>query len=121
MNLDFCTLSSPIWRLVGYFLYIVKVVIPLIIIILEAIDLSKAVVAGKDDAIKKSTSILIKRLILGIVIFFIPTIVSLILNLISEASPIMEASKGCRACLLDPFKSDCNSTIETKKNARNTF
>ena len=50
---DFCSNSKQLLQFVGYVLLIFKVAIPLIIIILGALDFGKAVVASKDEEINK--------------------------------------------------------------------
>ena len=72
---NFCTSTSAIWKLVGQILYIFKIVIPILVVIFGMIDLGKAVVASKDDEIKKAAKSLLFRALAGILIFFIPTIV----------------------------------------------
>lgn len=54
---------------------IAKIVIPIIIIVLGIIDLSKAVLAADETAQKQNTKLFIKRLIYGVAIFFVPLIV----------------------------------------------
>ena len=72
-ELNFCGRTAPIWQFVGYFLVALKIVIPLIIIVLGVIDFATAVVSSDDKAISSATKGLFKRLIVGVVIFFIPT------------------------------------------------
>lgn len=82
-------------------LTIFKIVIPLLLIIFGMIDLGKAVVSSDEKAIKSSTSSLIKKLIAALVIFFLPTIVSAIINLTGEkddaGDPI--GSSKCVLCV----------------------
>ena len=73
--INFCTKTKSIWVLVGRILGIFKIVIPLLVIIFGMIDLGKAVVASKDDEIKKAAKSLGFRALAGILIFFIPTLV----------------------------------------------
>ncbi len=79
--LDFCSKTKDVWSLVGKILGIFKIVIPLLIIIFGMIDLGKAVVASKDDEIKKAAKQLLLRIIAGIAIFFIPTLVGFAFSL----------------------------------------
>ena len=72
----FCAGTAKIWQLVGRILTIFKIVIPLLVIIFGMIDLGKAVVASKDDEIKKAAKQLLIRIIAGICVFFVPTIVA---------------------------------------------
>ena len=77
--------------------------IPLLIIILGSVDLGKAIVSSKDEEIKKSTTALIKRIAAGLIIFFLPTVVYLIFNMIDEVGE--EGSTEftqCAICLTSP-------------------
>ena len=58
--------------------------IPIILIILGTIDLGKAVIASKEEEIKKAQQMFIKRLIYAVAVFFVVTIVSLVFGLFSE-------------------------------------
>lgn len=75
---QFCTETAPIWSVVGTIITIIQYAIPVIIVLLGTIDLGKAVMAGKDDEIKSAQKMLIKRLIYGIVIFFVVVVVKAI-------------------------------------------
>lgn len=61
---------------------IVRIVVPILMIVLIAKDFVVAVTAGKEDDMKKAQSTAIKRLIIGVIIFLLPTIVNVILGLI---------------------------------------
>ena len=110
---DFCYTTHDIWQFVGVFVTIFKIVIPILLIIFGSIDLGKAVVASDDKAIKGATTILVKRLIAAIIIFFIPTIVMWIFRAVSTYRS-MENSinfRNCETCVLKPW--DCDtSTVE---------
>ena len=92
---DFCSKTLPIWRLVGKILGVFKIVIPLLVIIYGMIDLGKAVVASKDDEIKKAAKQLLIRIIAGIVIFFIPTIVGFAFSLADAAGASYTMCENC--------------------------
>ena len=63
---------------------IICIAVPIIMILMGTIDLFKAVTAGKD--IKKKQKALITRIIAGVLVFLVPTIVSVIMNLIGVSS-----------------------------------
>ena len=81
--LGFCSDTANVWALLGYAVMVIKIVIPLMLIILGMVDLGKAVVSSDEKAINKSVSILLRRFIAAVVIFFIPTIVSAVFNALS--------------------------------------
>ncbi len=106
-----CTDLAPIWQIIGWVLWVFKIAIPIVIIVFGMIDLGKAVVASKDDEIKKSVKSLVMRAIAGIVIFFIPTIVGAIFGLVSEFKDdpaYTNEFKICRTCIVHPGDSNCN-------------
>jgi len=99
---------QSIWKLIGQILFIFKIAVPLLIIIFGAIDLGKAVVASKDDEIKKAAKSLMFRALAGIFIFFIPTLVGFIFTLVDGWSTEYEGEyKVCAACISNPGSSDC--------------
>ena len=104
---NFCTKSGSVLQIVGYVLLVLKIVVPVIIIVLASIDMSKAVVSGEDKAVKEQSWRLIKRIILGVVIFLIPTIVKLVFFSISYFSDNMKTEfNNCVACLTSPKSCD---------------
>ena len=115
---SFCVDSSPIWQYIGYFLLIIKIVIPILIVILGVIDIGKAAISNDEKALSKASDALVKRLVMGISIFFIPTIISFIFSLIISAAPQMEAIKPCEKCLLNPTGNECKNYKETGENNR---
>jgi len=99
-----CSDLAPIWQIIGWVLWVFKIVIPIIIIIFGMIDLGKAVVASKDDEIKKSVKSLVMRAISGIVIFFIPTLVGAIFSLVGEfgSEEYKKEYNVCKQCITKP-------------------
>lgn len=59
----------------------VRIIAPILIILFGSIDFAKAVIAGKQDNMKKAQSDFIKRIIAGVAIFLIPTLVDIIMGL----------------------------------------
>ncbi len=88
------------FRFIGYLLLIVKIVIPILLIVLGSTDFVKAVISSDADAVKKSTQTLITRVIAGVVIFFLPTIVNFVFNLIPSQS--VSSTEQCRTCIFYP-------------------
>lgn len=99
----FCASTANIWQIVGIVLMVVKIVIPILLIIWGMLDLGKAVVAAKDDEIKKATKSLAMRAISAIIIFFIPTLVNVVLSMVSNFSDTVKNDWNvCRSCISDP-------------------
>lgn len=65
---------NVIWNLV-------KIGIPIVLIGIGILDFVQSVFSGKEDSMKKSQGKFIKRIIIAVVIFLIPTILELLLNI----------------------------------------
>lgn len=78
----FCTKEAVqnILGLIGLVITIFKWVVPILLIVVSIFDLGSAVVSQKPDDIKKTYSGLIKRAIAALIIFFIPSVVGLLLD-----------------------------------------
>ena len=109
----FCKETSPLWQFVGYVLYVFKIAIPLLLIIFGMMDLGKAVVANDDKAIKSATTSLVKRAIAGVVIFFLPFLVSFIFSIVNGFSEVKTTYDTCKACVTSPTKQTCTDAVET--------
>lgn len=72
--------ESVAWLLKKLFTYL-KILGPMIIIIMSGIDFSKAIINGDDETLQKCYKKLITRLVLAVVLFFIPTLVEVLLEL----------------------------------------
>ena len=80
-----CTEGSTLVNVIAIVRLVMNIIciaVPIIMILMGTLDLFKAVTAGKDEDIKKKQKALITRIIAGILVFLVPTIVSVIMNLI---------------------------------------
>ena len=62
---------------------VIQIVVPVLLVVFGSIDFLKAIVAQKDDEIKKGQQTFIKRLIQGVIVFFIIAIVRLIISFVA--------------------------------------
>lgn len=82
---DACGSIKPIIKVIKFgFMPIIQIGIPMLLIVLGSIDLGKAVIASDDKEVKQATSRLVKRCIYAVAIFFLVTIVQLLLNLVGD-------------------------------------
>lgn len=66
-------------------LNVVTFAIPIILIVLGIVDLSKAVVASDEKKTKEAQKMFTTRLIYAVIIFLIPTAISLLFGLLPDA------------------------------------
>ena len=111
----FCEATKDIWKLVGQVIRIILIVIPVILVLLGTFDLGKAVMAGDDKEIKEAQKMFVKRLIYGVVIFFIPYIIAGVFSLFNGLSSKEAQQQGktnatdsstCWRCAIKP--NSCN-------------
>lgn len=81
-GLDF-SFSGMIPQVISTIIFLIKVIVPILLIIFGMIDFLKAVTASKEDEIKKGQQTFIKRLIAAALVFFIVQIVQLVVRFAS--------------------------------------
>lgn len=87
-------------KLIGLFIFIAKILVPILLIGFSIVDVSKTIISGKADDLKKAAMTILKRAIAGLLIFFIPTIVNYCFQTLVEAVDASEY-QACSTCLLD--------------------
>ena len=88
------------FMILGIIINIVKIVVPLIIIISGMVAFAKPILSGKTEDLTGTGMILAKKIIAGIVIFYIPTI----LNFAFELNPDYDKTSyyQCTECMNNP-------------------
>lgn len=60
----------------------IRIAIPVLLVVLIMIDFFKATAAGDEKEMKKAQTDAIKRIVIGVVIVLLPTIVNILLNFV---------------------------------------
>lgn len=97
-----------VFQVIGYIIIIIKILVPIILIVLGSIDLGKATVSGDDKIIMEKAVKFGMRVLTGVIIFFIPTILDFFLSLVSGVSETMANYRPCTNCIFYP-NSKCNA------------
>lgn len=82
---DICAMDNlgPVWDIVGFVVRTIWYGIPLLLIILGSIDLGKAVIASKEDEVKKAWKAFGRRFLYAVAVFAVVWIVTIVLNVVS--------------------------------------
>ena len=90
MILAFCDRSYivEILLIVKTFFKLACYIVPPIIIIVTIVNITKTIISGKDDDLKDNWKLLVKRLIAGLLIMFLPTIINYVFTGIVDASEV---------------------------------
>lgn len=70
-------------QIVRTIILVLQIATPIIIVVLGSLDLAKAVIAHKEDEIRKGQQTFIRRLILGSLVFLVFVVVELIVGLVA--------------------------------------
>jgi hypothetical protein len=99
---NFCCEVQSTLRFLGFLLLFARIMVPLVIIIIGTKDFYKAIISNKQDEFGNQAKVFGKRLIAGVMIFFIPTILAVSFTFISNWSEFADEYNACSACLLNP-------------------
>lgn len=103
------TIDSKLANIVHYIVLIIQIVVPILLVIFGSIDFVKAVIAQKDDEIKKGQQTFMKRAIAAIIVFFVVSIVRLVVSF--GAGKQKANILNCAECFLSgPSSEDCLKT-----------
>ena len=87
-------------KMVSTAILIIKIVVPILLIIFGMLDLGKAVVASKEDEIKKGQQLFIKRVISAAIVFFVIQIVQLLIGFVAADGDDKSITK-CFNCFVN--------------------
>lgn len=109
--MNFCDNESvlSVVRIFGIVIEIIKIVIPLLIIVYGMLDFGKVVVSHDEKAMNKATSQVVNRIICGVLIYFIPTIVLALFDYLQLSDIYTDENfYKCTTCLLDTSTCEFN-------------
>ena len=79
--------DSTLLDIIKFLFNAIKILVPIILLVLGSIDFIKAIFAQDEGAIKKAQATFIKRLIIAVAIFLIPSVLKALLNIASGIWP----------------------------------
>lgn len=95
---DDIAIDAKIANTVHIVVLVIQIAVPIILVVLGMIDLLKAVIASKEDEIKKAQNLFIKRLIAGALVFFVFVIVKMLISFVAEDS---KGIMNCASCFIN--------------------
>lgn len=92
MFLDIYCVGLQIPDFVGYYISLVykvlRIGIPILLIIFGMFDMGKAVVAKKEEDVKKYQNLVVKKILTGVLVFLIPYLVEFIFSFFDNSGII---------------------------------
>lgn len=86
--------ANSLASLIKDILNVFRIVAPVLVIVLGSLDLFLAMSSSSEDKMKKAQSNFMKRIIMGVCLFFVPAIINFILDIASK-------SMGYDACMFN--------------------
>ena len=80
---DACGGLLPLVKVIVQVIKVFMIVIPIVLIVYGTIDLGKAVIASDEKEVKQAQNRLIKRFIYAALVFFVPMLVGVVMNIVS--------------------------------------
>lgn len=77
-------IPSALPKVISILYNILQVAVPILLVIMGSLDLSKGITAGKEDEMKKGQQLFIKRLIAGVLVFLVFIVVKLVISLVAN-------------------------------------
>ena len=96
-------IDTKIPNIVHTIIVVIKVVVPVLLVIFGMLDLFKGLTAQKEDEIKKGQQIFIKRLISAAIIFFVISIVQVLISFVAADEP---GIMNCASCFINGTNSN---------------
>ncbi len=94
-------IPDPIVGLISTLFFGIKVVVPVLLVIFGMLDLGKAVMAQKEDEIKKGQQTFLKRLIAAAIVFLVIFVAQLVISIVSGQTKGQDANVWtCANCIL---------------------
>lgn len=101
-TLDVCGGLTDVWTIIGYIIFAIQVVVPLLLIISGMITMAQAVMKQDEKDIKKAQSLLVKKIIAAVIVFLIIAITKIVVSLVAKGN-----WESCVNCALHPFDDAC--------------
>jgi len=100
---NICEMSSldPIWNIVGFIVKTIWIGVPILLIIFGMIDLGKAVIASKEDEVKKAWKAFGRRFLVAVAVFAVVWAVGAVFSLVADiGGDAVDATQmtGWKAC-----------------------
>lgn len=95
-------------KIVSIVYKVVHIAVPVVLVIIGMIDLTKSITSEKEDEIKKNQKLFIKRLITAAIIFFVFAVVKFLVSLIADGEDDKNNIIDCAECFIN---NNCSENV----------
>ena len=122
-NLCTATATLRVLKILHGLINISKLAIPLFLIIIGVVTMFTAMMSNDKDATTKAAASFAKKLAVGVAIFFIPTIINIVANLVSNYEKTVNKFSACQVCFFgdkDYSMDTCTKVINALESINNS-
>ena len=101
--------DQKIADIVKLIIKVIQIAVPILLVVFGSFDLVKGLIAQKEDEIKKGQQTLIKRLIAGVIVFFVIALVKLLISAVAGDDDIW-------SCACQFISDNCASSEPVENN-----
>jgi len=113
-------IDNNLATLIHTIISILKFGIPLLLIVFGMLDFSKGVIASKEDEIKSGQKMFFKRVISAVLVFFVVTIVQLVIGIVDDKNDSGESDAwNCANLILNGKNQNSNTNNNSNNNNSN--
>ncbi len=98
-------IPSKLAYIVSLGVSVIQIVVPILLIVWGMLDLGKAVMAQKEDEIKKGQQTFVKRIVAAVIVFFVVVVVKLVVGLVADDGSTIT---GCMDSILNCKSTSCS-------------
>lgn len=104
---NFCSEPSAkrVIKFFGLMLYVLKIIVPVLIIIKGMFLFYNAIMKGETDSLLKNAKEFGMKIFLGVLVFVIPSLIDGVWDLLDSFDSVRSDYTDCEQCLLEP--NDC--------------
>ncbi len=117
LDLNFCEDTVNTWKLIGTAMYVIKIVVPLLVIITGIIPVFGVITKGSADEIPIAVKSVLSKMLAAILVFLVPVIIPTVIDMLVDTETSAEI-RVCEICFKDPFGGECNGAQDDYQNER---
>ena len=115
LSWEMCQHTVKGWRVVGFFMLIVRIVVPTIIIMTGLVSVYNAVFKGTAEESIKGLKTMFRKIVAGVVVFLIPSLINAVVGLLVKDTDYSDFLI-CTTCFDKPNSSVCTAYVNLLKD-----
>ena len=118
--LRFCQKFTPVWTVIGYIIFAIKIIVPLLLIVMAMITFVKTITNDKDSENTEAVKTLAIKVGYAIAVFLVIQLVGVIIDFVFDKTNYEQ----CAVCAFGPFSDGCyilNTNLSTSPNEPGTY